>query len=132
MNEDPAGYAVELIVKAMPGFESQIDADRGRIIFRGPFYLGGRLGLEQIYPVPSGGVFGVEAWVAEIVEQTQRAGIRALGLEPVIAADIERARRDARAEGYREGHARGHAEGRADAIAELAEVFRPTIEGVDR
>lgn len=30
MNEDPADYAVELIVKAMPGFESQTAADLAR------------------------------------------------------------------------------------------------------
>lgn len=128
MNEDPA----ELIVKAMPGFESTIDAERDRIIFRGPFYLGGQVGLEQIYPVPSGGVFGVETWVAEIVERTRQAGIRALGLEPVIAADLARARRDARAEGYREGRVRGNAEGRAELEAELeaewAKVVRAEIE----
>jgi hypothetical protein len=58
--------------------------------------------------------------VAKIVEDAQRFGIEALGLKPVIAERVEKARREGRSEGFLDGREQGRRDGRREMLEELA------------
>lgn len=99
--------AAEFLRRELPGF--QMHADSGTDSIRGRLLLGFTITFDAL----------TENTAAMRVEAVRREGVAALGLEPMMREELQRARHEASVEAFADGKKAGIAEGRREMLAEV-------------
>lgn len=142
---DPVNVAVDMLKKALPGFETRIFDRMNAIEIRGALPIYGQVSQESIL-MPVGGRSpwdnrnldrtAIESLlfrdtIEPIIERVQQEAIKAVNLQPRIDRMVEAAIRQAKIDARREGVEEGIRQGRIQVLRELEEARQGLTEVLD-